>query len=111
MSVAAATPALADLLKFPPGDGVVISDRTWRNDFSARADAVGERIRIDGVDTRVAGVAPAWLDVEFVLGYFGATPEPARRRFSEFVLEGIGRPLTVPGTDRSGTDRTAELTP
>jgi len=34
--------------------------------------------------------APAWLDVEFVLGYFGATPEPARRRFSDFVLEGIG---------------------
>jgi REP element-mobilizing transposase RayT len=51
--------------------------------------------------------APAWLDVEFVLGYFGATPEPARRRFSDFVLEGIGRPLTVPGTDRSGTDRRA----
>jgi putative transposase len=43
--------------------------------------------------------APAWLDVEFVLGYFGATPEAARRRFYEFLLEGIGRPLTVPGTD------------
>ena len=44
--------------------------------------------------------APAWLDVEFVLGYFGATPETARPRFYEFLLEGIGRPLTVPGTDR-----------
>jgi hypothetical protein len=45
------------------------------------------------------------LDVEFVLGYFGATPEAAQRRFNEFLLEGIGRPLTVPGTDLSGTDR------
>jgi putative transposase len=45
--------------------------------------------------------APAWLDVEFVLGYFGATPEAARRRFYKFLLEGIGRPLTVPGTDRA----------
>jgi putative transposase len=44
--------------------------------------------------------APAWLDVEFVLGYFGPTSEAARPRFYEFLLEGIGRPLTVPGTDR-----------
>jgi putative transposase len=44
--------------------------------------------------------APPWLDVEFVLGYFGATPETARRRFYAFLLEGIGRPMTVPGTDR-----------
>jgi REP element-mobilizing transposase RayT len=44
--------------------------------------------------------APAWLDVEFVLGYFGATQETARPRFHQFLLDGIGRPLTVPGTDR-----------
>jgi putative transposase len=43
--------------------------------------------------------APAWLDVDFVLGYFGATPERARARFYAFLLEGIGRPLTVPGTE------------
>jgi hypothetical protein len=51
--------------------------------------------------------APAWLDVEFVLGYFGATPEKARPRFYEFLLDGIGRPITVPGTDR----RAPQLTP
>jgi putative transposase len=44
--------------------------------------------------------APAWLDVEFVLGYFGATQETARPRFHQFLLDGIGRPLTVPGTER-----------
>jgi hypothetical protein len=55
--------------------------------------------------------APAWLDVEFVLGYFGATPEAARRRFYEFLLEGIGRPLTVPGTDRTApSERRVKLT-
>jgi len=42
---------------------------------------------------------PGWLDVEFVLGYFGATPERARTRFYEFLLEGMERPLTVPGTE------------
>jgi hypothetical protein len=51
--------------------------------------------------------APAWLDVEFVLGYFGATPEAARPHFYEFLLQGIGRPLTVPGTDGGA----AKLTP
>jgi putative transposase len=62
--------------------------------------------------------APAWLDVEFVLGYFGATPEAARRRFYAFLLEGIGRPLTVPDATEGrpltvpGTDRKAvQLTP
>ena len=44
--------------------------------------------------------AAAWLDVEFILGYFGPTPEIARRRFYEFLLDGIGRPVPVPGTDR-----------
>ena len=43
--------------------------------------------------------APPWLDVEFVLGYFGANPERAQARFYAFLLEGVGRPLTVPGTE------------
>lgn len=43
--------------------------------------------------------APPWLDVEFVLGYFGATPELARTRFRAFLLDGIGRPVPVPGTE------------
>jgi REP element-mobilizing transposase RayT len=43
--------------------------------------------------------APTWLEVEFLLGYFGATPEAARRRFHRFLLDGIGRSVPVPGTD------------
>ena len=45
---------------------------------------------------------PVCLDVQFVLGYFGATPESARRRFYAFLLDGIGRPAPVPGTERGG---------
>lgn len=41
---------------------------------------------------------PAWLDAEFVLGYFGATPSSARRRFNDFVVDGIGGSVPVPGT-------------
>jgi REP element-mobilizing transposase RayT len=40
---------------------------------------------------------PACLDLEFVLGLFGSTPTPARRRFREFVAAGLGAPLPVPG--------------
>jgi predicted permease len=62
MSVAAVTPELADLLNLGLDQGVVISHRVWQIEFGAPADVRGERIRIDGVDTRVAGVAPDWLD-------------------------------------------------
>jgi putative ABC transport system permease protein len=60
-SIAAVTPELTDLLHLSLGDGVVISDRVWQNDFGAGVEVRGDRIRVDGVDTRVAGVAPAWL--------------------------------------------------
>ena len=47
--------------------------------------------------------APAWLDTDFVLGYFGATPEAARVRFRQFLLEGVGRAVPVPGTEVRAT--------
>lgn len=42
--------------------------------------------------------APSWLDSEWILSHFGATPASGRRVFERFVADGIGRPLTVPGT-------------
>jgi putative transposase len=45
---------------------------------------------------------PAWLDVDFILGYFGPTPDLARGRFYDYLVDGIGRPVPVPGTDRGG---------
>ena len=62
MSVAAVTSDLADLLDLLQDEGVVISHRVWLSEFGAKADVRGEAIRIDGVATRVASVAPEWLD-------------------------------------------------
>jgi predicted permease len=62
MSVAAVTPEVADFLHVPSGDSAVISDRARRVDLGARGAIEGERIRVDGADTAVAGVAPDWLD-------------------------------------------------
>jgi predicted permease len=62
MAVAAVTPEVAEIFELPPGDGVVLSHRVWRTEFDGRADVRGEPIGVDGVQTRVAGVAPAWLD-------------------------------------------------
>ncbi len=69
MSVAAVTPEVADFLHVSPGspgDSAVISDRVRRIDFAATAGVDGERIRVDGLDTSVAGVAPDWLDGLYV---------------------------------------------
>jgi ABC-type lipoprotein release transport system permease subunit len=62
MSVAALTPHLAGFLNLPVDQGIVISHRVWENDFRAKADVRGEQIRIDGVNARVGGVAPDWLE-------------------------------------------------
>lgn len=62
LSVAAVTPDLAGLLGLPLDEGVVISHRVWQREFRAMASVRGEQLRIGGVDSRVAGVAPDWLE-------------------------------------------------
>ena len=66
MSAAAVTPELAELLDLSLDEGVVISHRVWQIELGGKADVRGEPIRIDGVDTRVAGVAPDWLEGLYV---------------------------------------------
>jgi len=61
-SVAALTSNLASLLNLSRDGGVVISRRMWRSEFGGKADVRGDQIRIDGVDARVSGVAPDWLE-------------------------------------------------
>jgi ABC-type antimicrobial peptide transport system permease subunit len=34
----------------------------WQDEFGAKANVRGEHMRIDGVEARVSGVAPAWLE-------------------------------------------------
>ncbi|HSC28693.1 MAG TPA: ABC transporter permease, partial [Vicinamibacterales bacterium] len=62
MAVAAVTREVAELLNLSLDDGVVVSDRVRRSELYRKARVHGEPVRIDGIDTRVAGVAPDWLE-------------------------------------------------
>ncbi len=62
LSVASVTDGLAALLTLPTQDGIVISHRVWRDEFGASAGIREAQITMDGVDRRIAGVAPEWLD-------------------------------------------------
>jgi predicted permease len=62
MSIAAVTSPVARLFGLSLANGAIISHQLWETAFQGRADIRGERIRIDGRETRVGGVAPAWLD-------------------------------------------------
>ena len=60
--VAAIAPDLSRLLGLSLNEGVVISHKIWPGEFGAKTDVRGDQIRIDGVDNRVSGVAPEWLE-------------------------------------------------
>jgi predicted permease len=66
MSVAAVTPELAALLQLPLDDGIIVSRRAWRNELGGRPAIRGQVLRVAGTDTRVAGVAPEWLEGLYV---------------------------------------------
>jgi predicted permease len=62
LSIAAVTPELAALLGLGMPDGIVISDRLWRDVFASSPAVRGERVAMQGVERAIAGVAPDWLD-------------------------------------------------
>jgi len=62
MSIAAVTSPVARLFGLSLANGAIISHQLWETAFRGRAEIQGERIRIDGRETRIGGVAPAWLD-------------------------------------------------
>ncbi len=62
MPIAAVTSNLSGLLGLSLDEGVIVSHRMWQAEFGAKADVRGDNIRIDGVDARVSGVAPDWLE-------------------------------------------------
>lgn len=66
MAATAVTPDLARLLNVPAAEGIVISHRVWRDEFRSSAVVRGEPLQVDGIDGRVSGVAPEWLDGLFV---------------------------------------------
>ena len=62
VTVAAVTPDLARALTIRLDKGAVISHRIWQDQFDGSETAVGSGVRVDGVDLRIAAVAPAYLD-------------------------------------------------
>jgi ABC-type lipoprotein release transport system permease subunit len=60
--VAAVTPHLGAALGLPLEDGVIISRRLWQNELGSKAEVRGEPIRLAGFESRVAAVAPDWLE-------------------------------------------------
>ena len=64
VAVASVTPELTALLQLPSG-GAVLSDQLRRTQFDG-GDVIGTRVRVDGVDLPVAGVAPEWLEGVFI---------------------------------------------
>ncbi len=62
LSIASATPDLAAFLNLPLNHGSLISHHIWETAFFSKNDLSREKIRVNGVDLRVGGVAPDALD-------------------------------------------------
>src|SRR3954453_11243442 len=83
-------------------DGHLLESSRYKLLNPVRAHAIGEpsHWRFSSMRAMVGlEPVPPWLDVDWVLSHFGASPEPARRVFLRFVADGIGEPPPpVPGT-------------
>ncbi|HEX4170283.1 MAG TPA: ABC transporter permease [Bryobacteraceae bacterium] len=62
VSIASVPSNLAGVLRLPKGKGVVISHRMWQTEFGAKSNIRGDSIRVNGINARVSGVAPEWLE-------------------------------------------------
>ena len=96
MPVAAVTPRLASELGLQIDDGVVISQRIWQNELR------GEHVRVAGVDVRVSGVAPSWLEGVYrdhPVDIWMKLPEPERdaRSRNFWVLARLRRGASYTG--------------
>lgn len=61
-TIAEVTPRLSEALALPLDKGAVISHRILEREFNGRANAVGSRVRLNGLDFTVVRVAPERLD-------------------------------------------------
>src|SRR4029077_12224400 len=62
----------ADITNAPAMPVTVISDGFWRGQLGARADAIGQHLNVNGLDTTVVGITPPgfvglWTDAEAAL--------------------------------------------
>ena len=115
VSVASITSEVADLFGLPVADGIVISDRLRRLEFSGKAAVRGERIRIAGTDALVAGVAPEWLEGLYVgraIDIWIAVHEAAIQGFnrSSRTFWSVGRLASTVSRDRAEADANSNRT-
>lgn len=61
-TVAKLTPHLAEVLSLPLNNGVVISRRMRKAELGGQTSVIGSRIRVNGADIRVDGIAPDQLE-------------------------------------------------
>lgn len=83
--MATVTSNLSSLIGLSLSDGVIVSHRMWQSEFGAKADVRGDPIRIDGIDTRVSGIAPDWLEGVYrdrAVNVWMPLPEEARKDLS-----------------------------
>ena len=62
MMVAAVTPELASLFGVPADRGAVVSTRTWHEHLRAKPIDPEQRLRVEEMESSIAGVAPEWLE-------------------------------------------------
>lgn len=121
LSVAAMTPQLGEALSLTLGKGAVISRSLWQTEFGGGAKAVGSRIRVDGVDVGIGGVAPERLDGLYsdqnVDVWLEAAPEDlegaGRERRDLWVVASLRKNVSADRADaeiRSGSAGLSEVT-
>ena len=115
VSVASITSEVGDLFGLPIADGIVISDRLRRLEFSGKATVRGERIRIADTDALVAGVAPEWLEGLYVgraidvwMAVQGAASQGFNRSSRTFWP--VGRLASTISRDRAEADANSNRT-
>lgn len=88
MSVAAYTPDVGDVFAFPARRGVTLSHGVRFAQFAASVDPAGAALRIDNVETLIAGAMPYWLEglyrgrvVDLWVPLADSGPPDERRRF------------------------------
>jgi ABC-type lipoprotein release transport system permease subunit len=99
LSISAVSRELVGPLSLTMAEGAVISHRLWVEEFN-RSDVGDVRMRIDGVETALDGVAPEWLD-----GLYLGRPIDVWIPFREEALQGgdrISRSLWVLARLRQG---------
>ena len=96
LSIASVTPDLAAFFNLSLNGGILISHHIWETEFSSKNDLSGDKIRVNGADLNIGGVAPDALD--------GVYRDRAVDIWKPFSDEASNRNLWVLGRLRRGAN-------